>query len=130
MVLSPNSDLAARHLKAIKEARLVKGKFALFWMLATGECGTDVCPKTDCPRLLHNQWARVFIAGGKGLHAGIAQSALTVILKWVISGLTSIILILLGTIPSVPGLVCFHVPVASSQNCDTLRMARVWSSRS
>ena len=75
-----------------------KGKLALFWMLATGECGTDVCPKTDCPRLLHNQWARVFIAGGRGLHAGIAQSALTIILKLVIGGLTSIILIVLSTV--------------------------------
>ena len=49
--------------------------------LATGECGTDVCPKADCPRPLHNQWARVFTAGRRGLRAGTAQSALTVILK-------------------------------------------------
>ena len=28
-----------------------------------------------------NQWERAFIGGGKGLHAEIAQSALTVILK-------------------------------------------------
>ena len=49
-------------------------------------------PPTD------NQWATAFIDRGRGQHAEIAESALTVILKLVISGLTSVILILLGTV--------------------------------
>ena len=46
----------------------------------------------------HNWWARAFIDRGKELHAETAQSALTVILELVISGLISIILIVLSTI--------------------------------
>ena len=38
------------------------------------------------------------IGGGRGLHAETAQSALTVVLKLVISGLTSVILIVLSTV--------------------------------
>ena len=63
-------------------------------MSGKGERGGDDCPKADFPN--DNQWARAFIGWGKGLHAETAQSALTVILKLVISGLTSIILIVLG----------------------------------
>ena len=46
----------------------------------------------------YNQWARAFIDGGRGLHAETAQSALTVILKLVTGGLTSIILMASGTV--------------------------------
>ena len=45
-----------------------------------------------------NQGARAFIDRGRGLHAETAQPALTVILKLVISGLTSVISIVLGTV--------------------------------
>ena len=45
-----------------------------------------------------SQWARAFIDRGLVLHAETAQSALTVILKLVIRGLTSIILIVLTTV--------------------------------
>ena len=38
------------------------------------------------------------IGGGRGLHAETAQSALTVILKLVIGGLTSVVLIVLSTV--------------------------------
>ena len=43
-------------------------------------------PATD------NQWARALIGGGRGLHVETAQSALTVILKLGLGGLTSLIL--------------------------------------
>ena len=49
-------------------------------------------PSTD------NQWARAFIDGERGLHAETAQSALMVILKLVIGGLTSIISIVLSIV--------------------------------
>ena len=44
------------------------------------------------------QWARASVGRGRGLRADRAQSALTVILKLVIGGLTSIILNVLGTV--------------------------------
>ena len=78
--------------KPIKRQGWWKGKFALFWTPAT-RGRADSCPKADSP---HCQ------SGGKSfyrwLHAETAQSALTVILKLVISGLTSVILIVLSTI--------------------------------
>ena len=51
-------------------------------------------PTTD------NQWATTFIDGGGGwaLYTETVQSALTGILKLVMGGLTSIILIVLGTV--------------------------------
>ena len=51
-------------------------------------------PMTD------NQWATTFIDGGGGwaLYTETVQSALTGILKLVMGGLTSIILIVLGTV--------------------------------
>ena len=45
-----------------------------------------------------NRGARAFIGGGKGLHVETVQSALTAILKSVIGGLTSILLIVLSTV--------------------------------
>ena len=74
---------AARSSKASKEASWWKGKFALFWMPATGLGGgrADSCPKADS--LTDNQGARAFIDGGRGLRAETAQSALTVVLKLV-----------------------------------------------
>ena len=51
-------------------------------------------PTTD------NQWATTFIDGGGGwaLYTETVQSALTGILKLVMGGLTSIIMIVLGTV--------------------------------
>ena len=46
----------------------------------------------------NNHWARAFIDGGRGLHVETAQSALTVIFKLVLSGPTSITLIVLSTV--------------------------------
>ena len=58
----------------------------------------DICPKADSPS--DKQRVRAFVdrAGGRGLHAERAQSSLTVIFKLVISGLTGIILVVLGTV--------------------------------
>ena len=46
----------------------------------------------------NNQWARAFVGRERGLHAETTQSALTVILKLVISGLISFILNILSTV--------------------------------
>ena len=54
----------------------------------------DICPKADSST--DKQGMRESLV--EGLHAEIAQSSLTVILKLVISGLTSIILVVLGTV--------------------------------
>ena len=81
--MGPAALLTAQ--KPIKRQVWWKGKFALFWRPATGGWTPD------------NQWARAFIDRGRGLHAETAQSALTVILKLVIGGLTTIILIVLST---------------------------------
>jgi len=65
----------------------------IWFILDAGVCvggRVDACPKADSPSL-DNQWTR-------GLHVETVQSALTVILKLVIGGLTSVILIVLGTI--------------------------------
>ena len=50
------------------------------------------------PPTPYNQGARAFIDGGRGLRAETAQSALTVILKLVIDGLTNVILVVLSTV--------------------------------
>ena len=59
--------------------------------VAGGGGKVDSCPKTKSPSP-DNQWSRTFIDGGRGLHAETAQAALTVILKLVFGGLTSVIL--------------------------------------
>ena len=65
-------------------------------MLATGVEGRHL---SKGPLLsTDNQWARTFTGWGRGLHAETAQSALTVILKLVIGGLTSTVLIILSTV--------------------------------
>jgi len=45
-----------------------------------------------------NQGIRTLIDEGRGLHAETTQSALTVILKWFICGLSNVILIVLSTV--------------------------------
>ena len=56
----------------------------------------DSCPKVNSPP--DYEWARAITGGGRGLHVEKAQSALRVILKLVIGGLTSIIFIVLSTV--------------------------------
>ena len=63
-----------------------------------GGAGGVAMPVQRLTPLSNNQWARAFIGCGKGRHAETAQSALTVILKLVIGGLASIILIVLGPV--------------------------------
>ena len=59
----------------------------------------DICPKANSPDPLHENGVRAFIdKGGRWLYAETAQSSLTVIFRLVISGLTSIILIVFSTI--------------------------------
>ena len=62
--------------------------------------GGDTCPKADSPTSPPQTvgGARAFTGRGRGLRVETAQSALTVILKLVIGGLTSIILIVLSTV--------------------------------
>ena len=55
-------------------------------------------PPHPPPHTHSNRGARAFIDRRRGLHAETAQSALTVIFRLVIGGLTSVILIVLGTV--------------------------------
>ena len=85
-------------------------------------------PRADCPsgtvrgqELSHKE---------RGLHTGTGQPALTVILKSVISGLTSIAVIVLGTV-NLPFQGWF-VPISLRPVLRIVAayvMARVWSSR-
>ena len=47
--------------KPIKRQGWWRGKFALFWMPATGGEWADSCPKADSSYSPNNQWARAFI---------------------------------------------------------------------
>ena len=78
--------------KPTKKPGWWKGKFALFWIQQPGG-REDTCPKAKSPYWQHNQWARAFVDRGRDLRAEIAQSALTVIMKLVISSPICIILI-------------------------------------
>ena len=74
----------------------------MFQMLATREGRVvDICPKADflptSPPVATSE-ARAFIKRRTGLHTGTAQSALTVIFKLLFSGLTSVILVVLGVV--------------------------------
>ena len=72
-----------------------KGKFALFQPAPKGE-GRHLS-KGWLP-LTGNQGARTLIDRKRGLHAETAQSSLTVIFKFVFSGLTSVILVVLDMV--------------------------------
>ena len=99
ILLLPNPGPAARRSKASSQGVSVggKGKVALFQRPATGGGEGGRLSKGRLPPP-DNQGARAFIDRGRGLPAETAQSALTGILKLVMGGLTSIILIVLGTI--------------------------------
>ena len=84
--------------KPIKRPGWWKGKFALFQMLATGGGGhADVCSKTHS---LHtsNQWGKGFYRQKEEASCRKQNSFLTVIFKLIIGGLTSVILVVLGTV--------------------------------
>ena len=72
-----------------------EGKFALFQPAPKGE-GRHLS-KGWLP-LTGNQGARALIDRKRGLHAETAQSSLTVIFKFVFSGLTSVILVVLDMV--------------------------------
>ena len=74
-----------------KESLLYSGCSQLEWGKA------NLCPRPDHPPQPNNMWKRGFTGWGRGLHAETSESAQTVILKLVICGLTSIILIILST---------------------------------
>ena len=58
-----------------------------------------LCPRADSTHfLLATSGARAFIDRRRGIDVGTAQSTLTVIFKLIIGGLTSVILIVLGTV--------------------------------
>ena len=88
--------LTAHHSKVIKGR--VGGKENLlrfgWWQLAGR---ADSCPKASSVPNPNNQRARAFIGWEGELHVDTTQSALTVILKLVFSGLTSVLLIVLMT---------------------------------
>ena len=88
--------------KPIKRQNWWKGKFTLFCSPAKG-WGADSRPKADnSPLIIRGQELLKGSFRGaqveEGLHAETAPLALTVILKLVISGLTSIILIVFSTV--------------------------------
>ena len=70
---------------------LVVRKVCFIWD-AGNRWGADSYPKAD------NQWTRAFIDARRGLHAKKVQSALIVILKLDIGGVTGIILVVLSTV--------------------------------
>ena len=102
--------LAACHSKVYKQARWVKRRVANIYSKVY-----SLHPYSPSP---DKQGVRPFIdrVGQGRLQAETAQSALTTF-RLVISGLTSVILIVLGTVVSVPGSICSHFFEAGSRNC-------------
>ena len=94
-ILLVNPALAAHHSKAGKLAKWVERKACFILDVSNGEWGE--APVQRPTPSADNQGARVFIDRQRGLHAETAQSALTVILKLVIGGLPSIILIVFSS---------------------------------
>ena len=94
--------LAACHSKANKQARLVQRKVCFISDVAMGERMADICPKADYPH--DKQRMRAFIGRvwRRGSYTQEQQSSLTAIFKLVFklvfSGLTSIILNVLGAV--------------------------------
>ena len=83
---------AAHHSTACKEATMVERKVCFISESGNGEGRADSCPNADSFPTTDNQWATALVGGGRGLHVETAQSALTVILKLGLGGLTSLIL--------------------------------------
>ena len=63
-----------------------------------GGGGAGQTPVQRLTPLTDNQWARASIGRERGLHTETAQAALTITLKLIIGGLTSVILIVLSTV--------------------------------
>ena len=94
--------MVAHHSKGNKQVRLVERKVCFISEQQPWARVADICPKA-CSLPLTNRLYRPSCRGGGWgvggvLQAGKAQSSLTVIFKLVVSGLTSIILIVLGTV--------------------------------
>ena len=87
--------MAAHHPKVNKQANKQERKVCFISDARNWGQG-HVCPKANSPR--DNQQARVFIDRQRGLHAESVQSALTVIFKLVMDGLTRVILVVLGAV--------------------------------
>ena len=104
-IVTDNGVLLLAAQKPKKRPSWWKEKFTLFWMSATavgvgdGRSGEMIHLSKDqyLPHFFYNQWTRVFVGLGRELHAETAQSALTVILKLIIGGLTSVISFILST---------------------------------
>ena len=112
--------LAAHYSKASKQARLLEGTQGSLlcfrcWQPGRGRV-VDICPKSDfLPTSLPvaTSEARAFI-NRRGLHAGTAQSALTVIFRLLFSGPTTIIFVVLGVVNLQLQGLCSHFFVANS----------------
>ena len=90
-------------LKSQKPSQLVERKFALFQMLATCGREVDICP---LPHSLTNRGESFYRQSRwGGLHAETAQPSLIGIHRVVLSGLTSVFLVVSGTVFS-PGCTC------------------------
>lgn len=120
----------------IQRARLFwKGKFALFWGLASSR-EADLCPKTaKAPLTISGQEAfkrgsQGCIGGGRGaIHAETAQSTLTVFLKLLMQWSAQCPLHCFKySKSSSPESVCSYSFGASSQGVVTYVMGTVWSS--
>ena len=121
VLLKPKVGSGCSLLKNQKEARLVERKVC--FILDAGSWGWGKGGRLSKGRLppSYNQPARAFIDGGRGLHAGTAQSALTGVLKLVTwwshqrhLGCCKY------SYSSVPGSVCSHFLEANSWNCGSL----------
>ena len=92
----------ARRLKANKQSRLVERNVG--FISDAGNCGdrvAEICPRlTPAPgkQGVRAFTDRFFFFFEGRLHAETVQTSLTVIFKLVISGLASIILVILGTV--------------------------------
>ena len=80
--------------------------------------GAESYPKANSPPLTISGQENLQMEGG--LHAETVQSALTVILKLVIGGVTSVILVILSTVNLSSRSVCSHFIKANSWNCGSL----------
>ena len=93
--LLPTVGSSCLPLKRNRETRWWEGKFVLLWMLAIGGgMWTPVQRLTPYP---DNQCLRASVDREREFQSETAQSALTVILKLIIGGLTSVISYVLST---------------------------------
>jgi len=105
LIVNERYSLAAHRSKASKQARLVKRKVC--FVSDASNCRgvqtsvqrlTPLTLPPHQPPALASSEVRAFTDRRRGLYAETAQSALPVIFKLVIGGLTGIILVVLGTV--------------------------------